>query len=335
MAKALERVRSGIFKNATLIFIIALAIFVYIECPIFFTPTSLLNLSSQAAIFGMISIGMTFLMITGVADISVGSQCYLAGVVGVRLYVNTGNMALSMAGAIAVCLICSSINGVVIARFGLPDMISTMAMQFIARGAANLIVGQESVINVSDPVFQQLGQGKVGGLPISVIFLFGMLIIGYIVLHHTKFGRYTYAIGNSKDALASMGVNVFLMRMIGFWITGALCGFAGFVNVSRLGGATFGMSTGMEFTCISICAVGGVSLRGGKGSMLGTLMGTAVIASIYQLLRLMGVSSYLYDLVWGIVVLSTIAMDYLKSYQIKYERIRRNARTVQQEVAEK
>ena len=319
----LQKIRSIVFKHATTIFIIILAIFVYVRMPLFFTPTSLLNLSSQAAIFGTVTIGMTFLMITRVADISLGAQVYLGGIIGVRVYLATGNMFFTLLASMVVCLIASTINGICIVKYGIPDMITTMSMQFICNGIANLIVGKESVVNVADQKFQALGQSRFSGLPVSVWFLFGLMLIGGLLLHKTKFGRYVYAAGNNPDALEASGINVFMVRMSTFWISGALAGFAGIVNVSRLGGATFALAKGLEFTCIAACSVGGISMLGGSGTMYGSLLGVAIIASINQLLRLFNVSSYLCNFVWGIVVIFTVSMDLLKRYQMRYERERK------------
>ncbi|MDO5111597.1 MAG: ABC transporter permease [Clostridia bacterium] len=318
--KLLLNARRLIFRNATLIFIVALAIFVFIKMPLFFTKTSLLNLCSQASVFGIVAIGLTMIILMGHIDISTGAQVYLCGVIGVRMFYATQSLAAAITVSILVGMLVGTINGYLIGKVGIPDMVLTMSTQFICRGIGNLIIGVDAVINVSDPVFQSIGQGKTLSVPNCTWFFILVFFLGWILLKKTKFGRYIYAIGNDADALNAAGVNVLAVKMGAYIITGFLCGLAGLINVSRLGGSTFGLAVGMEFTCIAACVAGGASLYGGVGKMPGTLLGIVVIASVNQLLRLFNVSNFLYDLVWGIVVLLTVSMDVLKHHQIKYEK---------------
>lgn len=322
--KALLKARKLVFRNATLIFIVALAVFVFVKMPLFFTKTSLLNLCSQASIFGMVAIGLTMIILMGHIDISTGASVYLCGVVGVRTFYATNSIAATFAVSIGLGLLVGCINGYMIGKVGIPDMVLTMSTQFICRGVGNLIIGVDSVINVSDPTFQSLGQGKTLSIPNCTLFFIIVFLIGWVILKKTKFGRYLYAIGNDADALNAAGINVLAVKMGAYAFTGFLCGLAGVINVSRLGGSTFGLAEGMEFTCIACCVVGGASLFGGVGKMPGTLLGIAVVAAINQLLRLFNVSNFLYDLVWGVVVLVTVSMDILKHYQIRYEKQNRH-----------
>lgn len=316
----LARIRRIVFRNATPIFIIALIIFIYFKMPLFLTKTSLLNLASQATIFGMVAVGLMFVILMGEIDISLGAQVYLSGVLGIRTYYLTSSVAASLIVSILTGLAVGTVNGFLVGKVGLPSMVLTMSTQFICRGIGNLVIGADSVINVKEPEFQALGQGKTFGFPTCALFFFAIVIIGWIILNKTKYGRYVYAVGDNADALAAAGVNVFLVKMTSYWIAGFMCGLAGLINVSRVGGSTFGLAVGMEFTCIACCVVGGASLMGGTGKMEGTFLGVVVIASINQLLRLFNISTYLTDLVWGVVVLLTVSMDILKHYQIRYEK---------------
>ena len=316
----LARIRKFTFRNATRIFIFGLAIFILVRMPLFFTRTSLMNLASQATIFGMAAIGLMFVILMGEIDISLGSVIYLSGVLGVRAYYATGQVAVSIIVGIATGLVFGFVNGFLNAKLRLPSMVLTMSTQFIGRGIGNLVIGADAVINVSEPDFQAIGQGKIFGFPTCTLFLIAAIIIGWFVLNKTKYGRYVYAVGDNSDALKAAGVNVSLVRITSYMIAGFLAGLAGVINVSRVGGSSFGLAEGLEFTCIACCVVGGASLKGGVGKIQGTLLGIIVIASINQLLRLFNVSTYLIDLVWGVVVVLTVAMDTLKNYQIRYEK---------------
>lgn len=322
--KFLLQARKLVFRNATLILIVLFAIFVLGKMPLFFTPTSLLNLCSQASVFGIVAVGLTMVILMGNIDISTGALVYLSGVVGVRVFYATGSLAVSIIVSILIGLLVGTVNGFFIGKVGIPDMVFTMSTQFICRGIGNLIIGEEAVINVNDPVFQSIGQGKTLSIPNCTWFFLVIFVIGWIVLKRTKYGRYLYAVGNNADALGAAGVNVLAVKMGAYMTTGVLCGLAGIINVSRLGGSTFGIAVGMEFTCIACCVVGGASLFGGVGKMPGTMLGIVVVASVNQLLRLFNISNFLYDLVWGIVVVLTVLMDVLKHYQINYEKEHRN-----------
>lgn len=317
--KVINRIRSIVFKHATPILIGCLAVFVMIKLPVFFSLANLLSLGSQAAVWGVVAIGMTMLILTGVTDISVGAQVYLGGIIVVRVYQMTENMFLGAACAILVCVAVSSVNGYVIAKLGLPSMIATLAMQQVCNGSASIMIGKDSVITMP-AAFSGLGQSRIFNIPVSVVIFLCLFGAGVVLMNHTKFGRYVYAIGNNADALEASGINVFRIRQMTFIITGALCGLAGTVNVSRIGGAQFGMGAQMEFSCIAAVVVGGTSMLGGSGNIIGTLMGVAVIASIDQLLRLFNVSIYLYNVFWGIVVLFTVCMDLLKKHEERRER---------------
>ncbi len=319
----LSKVRSVVFKNATPILLAIFAIFVVVKMPVFFTPDNLISLSSQGAIWGLAAIGMTMLIITGVTDVSVGSQIYLGGVITVRVFQATESMVLGLLCSILVCMAVSAFNGFAIVKVGLPSMITTLAVQQVCNGTASLIIGKDSVITMPDE-FSVWGQTRVLGLPISAVLFLALFVVGCVVMNCTKFGRYVYAIGNNSDAMAASGVNVFRIREITFIITGILCGIAGTFNVSRIGGAQFNMGIQMEFSCMAAVVVGGTSMLGGSGNMIGTLLGVFVIAALDQLLRMFSVSVYLYNVFWGGIVLFTVSMDLLKKYQERHERELKN-----------
>ena len=165
---ALYKIKNFVFINANWVFIFALLLFVAIKLPLFFSVSNLMSLGSQIAVLGIASIGMTLLILTGVTDISVGQQIYLAGVISVKVYQATNSMVYATIAAMLVCGVVGAINGVLIASIGLPSMIVTLSMQQVCNGAASILIGEESVINVGNQ-FSALGSGKLGDVPISVI----------------------------------------------------------------------------------------------------------------------------------------------------------------------
>lgn len=316
---ALYKVKNFILKNANWVFVFVLLLFVAIKMPLFFSISNLLSLGSQIAVLGIVSIGMTLLILTGVTDISVGQQVYLAGVISVKVYMATDNMIAATIAAMLVCGMVGAINGVLIVKMGLPSMIVTLSMQQICNGFASILIGEESVINVGNK-FGVLGSGKVGDVPISVLIFLALFVVGAIISNRTKFGHYVFAIGNNADAVAASGINVFLIREIIFIATGMLAGFAGVINASRIGGVQFGMGVKMEFNAIAAAVVGGTSMKGGRGNMWGTLVGVLLIGSIDQLMRLFNINVYLYNLVWGLIVLFTVGCDLIKQKELKNEK---------------
>jgi len=322
----MEKARSIVFRNATMIAVGLFAIYIIFNAPLFFTKTSLLNLCSQAACFGMISVGMMLEMVTGVSDISVGAGMYLSAAVAVRTYLATGNILAAIAAAIVVGIAGSCLTGICVAYFGMPDMVSGMSCMFVLRGLGDLVIGKDAVINLADPAFQFYGQGKILGLSIPVLVMIAMFILGTWLLHFTRFGRYVYAFGDNRDALQASGVNAKRIQMLCYAFTGFTVGLAGFFYAARIGGVTYGIGDGTEFNCIAACAVGGVNIAGGAGTMPGALLGVGVIAAIFQLLRLFDVNALLYKMVWGLVVIISVGLGILKRSQIQYEKIRRTAK---------
>lgn len=326
MKNAVEKTRSVVYKNAMLISIVLFAVFTIFNAPIFFTKTSLLNLASQAAVFGIVSVGMMMEMITGVSDISVGAGVYLSGALGVRTFLATGSIPMAVLVAVVAGIAGSSLTGLCVSYFGMPDMVAGMSVQFVLRGLGDLVIGADAVVNLSDEAFQWFGQGKILGISVPVFVMLIMFVIGIFLLHYTRFGRYVYAVGDNRDALRASGVNDKHIQMLCYAFTGFCVGIAGFFYVARIGGATYGIGDGLEFNCIAACAVGGVNIAGGAGSMPGALLGVIVIAAINQLLRLFNVSALLYKLVWGVVVIVSVGFGILRRYQFYYEKIRRTAK---------
>lgn len=314
-----QKIRGFLFKNAVAILLCGLLCFILIRMPSFFRPQNLVSLASEGCSFGIMTIGMTMLMLNGYIDISMGAQLYLAGVITIKIYQMTGNIWVCLICSMAATVCVSLCNGVLIAKIGIPSMIATLAVKNVCKGISSLMIGKESVISMP-PEFTMLGRYKLWGVPISVISLGVLFLIFIVIMKKTRFGHYVYAIGDNADACQASGINVFLTREIIFAISGALIGYAGVINVSRLGGAQFNLGEGMEFSCVAAAVVGGVSMTGGRGNMLGAVMGVIIIAALDQLLRLFSVSNYLYDVFWGAIVLFTVSADILKNYEIKRER---------------
>ena len=287
-------------------------IYMALTNPVFFTPGNLSSLLVQASVTGILSIGMTYIILTGAIDISVGSTMYLAGVCASLTIKSTDNVLLAVLAALIVGVVIGSINGAVVAYLGLPAMIATLGMQSLARGLGHILVEGQSILNLPDH-YKVISQGKVFGvIPASIFICVILMVIAYIVLYKKPFGHYIYAIGNNRDAADACGIKSKRIMFQLFLISGILCAIGGVMMTARLGASTVDIGEGIEFTCITAVALGGTSLYGGKGGLRGTIIGVLIVAALENIMRLTNVSAYLYDVVWGSVIFIAVFLDLLR-----------------------
>ncbi len=203
------------------------------------------------------------------------------------------------------------VNGLLTTRFRINPLITTLGTFSIARGLAFVLTGGQSNL-VNDPVFQFIGRGNIAGIPFSLLLMLALYLIFYIALAHTPFGRNLYAIGGSREASRLSGIRVNRHLLIAY----ALCGFfgalGGVINISQLGSSTPVSAIGLEFTVITAVVLGGTSLSGGKGSLLGTLIGVVILRIIDNGLTLLSISSFWQDVARGAVLLFAVGFDQLR-----------------------
>lgn len=289
-------------------------IFIIIKAPLFFRPSNLLSVLAQGAVTGIVSIGMAMVILAGEIDISVGAQLYCTGAIASEVFLATKNLWFAAGAAILSGAVFGLVNGIGVAIFKIPSMIATLATCNVLTGLGSLIIGSDSTLVAGDS-YKVVSQTKIFGILSSAWTFLLLFLIFSVVVRKTKFGRYIYAIGDNEDALKAMGINVDAVVIWIFVLTGILCGIGGLIATSRLGGSQFNLSIGSEIYCIAAVVVGGVSMTGGKGSMFGVLFGIFIVAALDNLLRLLSVSAYLYDLVWGIVIFVIVMIDLLKKKQ--------------------
>lgn len=296
--------RYGIYM--LLLPVIALLI---IAQPTFFSPGNLITLLTQSSIIGIVSMGMTYIILTGGIDLSVGSVLYVCGVAAVLAMRRTGNIPLSILLAILVGAAFGMMNGAAVAAIGLPPMIATLAVTSIARGLGHILVSGRAVLNMPDN-YKALGQGKIFGFfPVPVLLFILVAAAAWFILNKMRFGHFIYAIGNNRDAADASGIPAKKVLFTIYAMTGLLCGVGGIILTSRLGGSQVDLGVGLDFSCITAVALGGTSLYGGRGKLTGTLVGVVIVGAIENLLRLLDVSVYYYDIVWGAVIFIAVFMD--------------------------
>jgi ribose transport system permease protein len=288
--------------------------------PTFLMPANLLNVANQIAVIAIIAIGMTLVIITGGIDLSVGSLIALSAVVTTALIRDLAGAQSASATGMALCalagiLVCASsgvFSGLMVTLFRVPPFIVTLAIMLIASGLAYILAHGQS-INQVPASFIWLGRGT-GFLwvPNAVLLMLGLYAVAHVLMTRMVIGRYIYAVGGNAEAARLSGVPVRRVLLIVYAISGALAGLGGVVMASQLqsGAPTYGQM--YELYVIAAVVVGGTSLAGGSGRVLGTLVGAFIIAVIQNGLNLKGVESYTQKIVLGLVILGAVLLDRVK-----------------------
>jgi ribose transport system permease protein len=287
--------------------------------PNFLKRENLLNIANQIAVIAIVAIGMTMVIITRGIDLSVGSLIALAAVAATLLIRDRGgaenassvSMTLAAFGGIALCGSIGFVSGVLVTYFAVPAFIATLGMMLVASGLAFIVAKGQSIYQVPD-AFIWLGRGEVFGIPNAVWLMAILYVLAHIVMTHTALGRYIYAVGGNPEAARFSGVPVGRVLLFVYAISGALAGLGGVIMASQLksGSPTYGLM--YELFVIAAAVVGGTSLAGGQGKILGTLIGAFIIAVIQNGMNLTGVESYTQKVVLGLVILGAVLVDILK-----------------------
>lgn len=302
----------------TLAGLLALCAALWAATPHFATPSNLVNVVEQSAIIGIVAVGMTFVILTGGIDLSVGSIVALSGVALGTSWEAGLPIAVAAAVGLSVGLACGVANGALITHGRLPPFIATLGMMSVARGAA-LMLSDGRPISGYPESFRALATGHVLGIPVPVIVMLGLYAIAHFLLTRTVLGRYTYAIGGNEEAAALSGIPVRAYKTAAYAIAGLLAAVTSLLLVARLNSAQPIAGIMYELDAIAAVVIGGTSLLGGSGSVVGTLIGALIMGVLRNGLNLLGVSSYLQQVAIGTVIIVAVLVDML---------LRRRARRV-------
>ncbi|SDM29735.1 ribose ABC transporter membrane protein [Halarsenatibacter silvermanii] len=275
----------------------------------FLTLPNILNIFRQVSIMGIMAVGMTMVILAQGIDLSVGSLMALSGAVTAGMMVH-GDISIFLAvlTGLAVGTALGLFNGLMISKAKLPDFIVTLAMMSIARGLTLVYTGGRPISGF-DLAFRRIGGGRVGRVPIPVIIFTVILIIGYLVLNKTTFGRYIYAVGGNKKAARLAGINTDRVKILVYAISGFLSAVSGVILISRLNSAQPTAGVAYELDVIAMVVLGGTSLVGGKGTVGGTLIGALIIGVLNNSLNLLGVASFYQEVAKGLVILVAVLLD--------------------------
>jgi len=287
--------------------------------PNFLKASNLIGVANQTAVYAVIAIGMTMVIITGGIDLSVGSLVALASVIatvmirdrGGGISASASTVALACLAGIMAAAVAGAFNGIMITAFRLPPFIVTLAMMLMARGLAKRLSEFQS-INAVPPSFRILGNGSTFGIPNAILLMLVLYLVTHLIMSRSVFGRYLYAIGGNAMASRLSGIPVKKTTLIVYIICGALAGLSGIMVSSRLNAGDPKYGAMYELEVIAAVVVGGTSLMGGEGRILGTLIGAFIVAVIRNGMNLMGVNPDSQDMVLGAVLLLAVLLDRLK-----------------------
>ena len=302
-------VRSGLIqKFLPFISLALLFVVLSIASPYFLTATNLASVIRQTAVINIMALGMTLVIVSGGIDLSVGSILAFSGVVGTMTMVGGGSVWLGIAAGIAAGALWGSANGLAIARLQLPPFIVTLGTLGIVRGLTLVISGGLPVVGLPKE-HGFLGEGTLGPAPFVLVVLVACAIVTHVAMRSTKLGRYTYAIGSNEAAAVYAGIPVGRYKVAIYSICGMLSGLAGMIETSRLmtGQPTAGIS--YELQVIAAVVIGGGSLAGGEGTVIGTLIGAFIMGLLSNGSDLLGVNPYWQQVIIGAVIILAVALD--------------------------
>ncbi|MBP1692911.1 MAG: transporter permease [Chloroflexi bacterium] len=303
-------------ESSLLLFLIAVIVIFSLLEPSFLKVTNAVNVIRQVSILAISAFGMTFAIISGGFDLSVGAVSALAGVVGSMVARDLGpglGIPIGYTAGLLVGVGVGMVNGAIISLLKISPLITTLGTMTIVRGLAYILTGGVSLYGVPEQ-FQWLGRGYLiqTYLPIPVVVMIMVFVICYILLNRTTFGRYVYAIGGNEEAARLSGVNVRSMKLGIYTLVGVTAALSGVVLAARLGAGQAASNTGFELDVITAVVLGGVSMSGGEGRLEGTLIGVLIIGILANGLIMMDVAPYYQLVVKGFALLFAVGLDILR-----------------------
>jgi ribose/xylose/arabinose/galactoside ABC-type transport system permease subunit len=296
----------------------AIALAVVLECavlallsPHFFTTENLLNVSLQASITAIIAVGMTFVILTGGIDLSVGSVVAVAGIATTSALQSGRSYAASLAAGIGVGVLSGAAAGALVSVLRIAPFIVTLALMTVWRGLAFVTTEGRPVWSLPAG-FASLGGARLAGVPLPSILMLLVFAAAHVALRHTRWGRHLYAVGGNPEAARLAGIRVRRVIASAYVLCGALAAAGGILLASRMNSGQPNAGLMLELDVIAAVVVGGTSLAGGRGSVLGTFLGTMLIAILRNGLNLLNVNSYIQQVVVGAVILMAVLLDHLR-----------------------
>lgn len=320
--KPLRAIRTSGAYHKLLAFsgLIALLVIFSVASPNFMQTSNVLAILQATSVNGVLAVAATLVIITGGIDLSVGTMMtFCAVIAGVVLTYLGLPLPLGIIGAILCGAVCGTISGLIIAKLKVPPFIATLGMMLITKGLALVVSGTKPIYFNSTPGFTQIAQGSIIGtvipalpVPNGVLILFVVAIVISFVLSKTALGRYTFALGSNEEAVRLSGVNVDRWKIAVYMLAGSVVGIAGLLIASRLNSAQPALGQGYELDAIAAVVIGGTSLSGGRGTVLGTLIGALIISVLANGLRILSVAQEWQTVVTGCIIILAVYADILR-----------------------
>lgn len=315
------QIKSGALQQVlALASLVVLILFFTFSSSNFFQFSNIVGILLSTAVIGVLALGSTFVIITGGIDLSVGTVMTLSGVMtGVCITFWGLPVPVGILGGILTGALCGLLSGTAVAKMKIPPFIATLAMMMIAKGLALIISGAKPVYFNDAESFAEVSQGSVLGwlipgldIPNAVVIFFFAAVVGYLILSKTIIGRYNFALGSNEEATRLSGVHVSFWKIVIYTLTGAFTGLAGVMMASRLNSANPALGAGYELEAIAAVVIGGTSLSGGKGTIIGTVIGALIMSVLTNGLRILSVPQEWQTVVVGFVIILAVYADILR-----------------------
>ncbi|AIQ74682.1 MULTISPECIES: ABC transporter permease [Paenibacillus] len=304
------------FKQKLLAFasLIILVIVFSLSSSNFFQFSNLVGILVSTAVIGVLALGATFVIITGGIDLALGTVMTFSSVmVGVIITFWGLPVPLGIVGGILAGALCGFISGLMVAKMNIPPFIATLAIMMVTKGLSLVITGAKPIYFNDDPIFAKIAMGKmIPGIPNTIVIFLLLGMIASIILSKTIIGRYNFALGSNEEATRLSGVNTVKWKIIIYSITGIFSGIAGILMASRLNSAQPSLGTGYELEAIAAVVIGGTSLSGGVGSILGTIIGALIMSVLTNGLQIMSVAQEWRTVIVGVVIIIAVYADILR-----------------------
>lgn len=307
----MQKLSASIFKASGLLWVfLGLCVVAALLSPAFLNPANLMNVFRQVALYGIVSVGMTFVILTKGIDLSVGSILGVCAVSTALLLSGGWSPWLAVVIALLIGTGLGAVNGIGVAIGRVPPFIMTLGMMVMARGLAlTLANGQPIGLKDAAANFAWLGRGAMLGIPVPVWIFAVVAAIAIFVLRYTPFGRQIYAVGSNEEAAHLSGISVNLINFYVYVISGFLAALTALIFVSRLTVGEPTAGTGIELEAIAITVIGGTSLFGGEGGIFGTIVGAAILAVLANIMNLVGISPFTQQIVKGAIIVGAVLYE--------------------------
>lgn len=308
--KGMASINAALDKAGVLVALILLVIVMSILSPNFLTTSNIFNILQQVAVIGIISVGMTFVILLGGIDLSVGSIVAFTGLV-MALCMKAGmSVGLSILIGIVVGGLIGLLNGILVSKVKLQPFVATLGTMTMARGLAYTVTDGQPIYSFAK-TFKDFS-GFIGFVPKPAIVMIVIFVVGFYILKYTKFGRYVYAIGGNKVASKLSGINVSKYEIMVYTLSGICCSIAAILLTSRLDSAVPVAGEGNELDAIAAVAIGGTSMNGGQGTITGTLIGTLIMGVISNGMNLLNIAQGPQKFTKGAIIILAVVIDVIR-----------------------